>query len=108
MNFLIIVVMVHNVLQSSGSPNIFLTKYQLSFFFGLLLTEQIDFLLVNQQINSQLKLVLRRCKQNLVSKYLVNHEILVVPLPRMSYMLQILQGLLNINHIFSHQTRSNR
>ena len=68
MNFLIIVVMVHNVLQISRSPNIFLTKYQLSFFFCLLFAEKIDFLLVNQQINSQLKLVLRRCKQNLVKK----------------------------------------
>ena len=42
-----------------GSPNIFLTKYQLSVLLCLLFAEKMNFLLVNQQNFSQLKLVLR-------------------------------------------------
>ena len=52
-----------------GSPNIFLTKYQLSY---LLFAEKLDFLLVNQQKNSQLKLIVNKfwLKRNLViTKY---------------------------------------
>ena len=52
-----------------GSPNIFLTKYQLSVFWCLLFAEKINLLLVNQEIFSLLKLVLRswkKSKQNLV------------------------------------------
>jgi hypothetical protein len=48
----------------SGSPNIFLTKYQPSDFLCLLFAEKIDFLLVNQQKNSQWKLV----NKNLVKR----------------------------------------
>ena len=46
-----------------GSPNIFLTKYQLSVFWCLLFAEKINLLLVNQQNFSQLKLVLRSWKK---------------------------------------------
>ena len=61
-----------------GSPNISLTKYQLSVFLCLLFAEKINSLLVNQQKNSQLKLVLRswkKSKQNLVKKIFGDHQI---------------------------------
>ena len=54
-----------------GSPNIFLTKYQLLVFLCLLFAEKTNLWLVNQQKFSQLKLVLRswkESKQNLVKK----------------------------------------
>ena len=62
-----------------GSPNISLTKYQLSVFLCLLFAEKINSLLVNQQKISQLKLVLRswkKSKQNLVKKIFGDHQIL--------------------------------
>ena len=61
-----------------GSPNISLTKYQLSVFLCLLFAEKINSLLVNQQKISQLKLVLRswkKGKQNLVKKIFGDHQI---------------------------------
>ena len=58
-----------------GSPNIFLTKYQLSVFLCLLFAEKINLLLVNQQKISQLKLVMRswkKVKKNWLRKIFVD------------------------------------
>ena len=60
------------------SSNISLINYQLSVFLSLLFAEKINSLLVNQQKNSQLKLVLRswkKSKQNLVKKIFGDHQI---------------------------------
>ena len=53
----------HEPPKFRGSPDISLTKYQLSVFLCLLFSEKINFLLVNQQKKSQLKLVLGRRKK---------------------------------------------
>jgi hypothetical protein len=69
--------LVYWYIRDSGTTKIFvvyeyfLGKYQLSIFLCLLFAEKINYLLVNQQKNSQLKLVLRtwkKSKKNFVKK----------------------------------------